>query len=334
MFMRPLMADIFDAVEESGAKKNGRTAFDDEIVIERDVVYKVVDGIELKMDIYHPTVPVAGAAVLDIPGGGWVIHNRARRQGYAKCFAALGATVFVIDHRLCPHECFFPYNLADCIDAYNFVVDNADKYGVNKDNITVTGDSSGGHLTACLGVAASNPAYLENMPVNALKTKPRSLILVSGAFSFKVMHRIPFTHTLMVRYATGQNTRSKYRKWQYNSQVEPYNYLTADFPTSYNSGGAYDLLCLGEAKRMAKKLTALGVKNDVTVGKNFFQGGHCYVLNISTAPARKGMQILIEWFAARLKEDGVDVDKIDGNLQRLETFFTQYKKCIAGEIKC
>lgn len=164
MFRRPIMADIFDFFEEARAVPNGRTPFNDEIKIEKDIVYKTIDGKQLLMDIYYPSRPIEGKSpcVMDIPGGGWMIHNRLRRDGYARCFAAMGAVVAVIDHRLCP-EVFFPKDLEDCVDAYNFLCDNADRFGIDKDNITVTGDSSGGHLAACLGIVATDEEYAKSL---------------------------------------------------------------------------------------------------------------------------------------------------------------------------
>lgn len=80
MFRRPIMADIFDFFEEARAVPNGRTPFNDEIKIEKDIVYKTIDGKQLLMDIYYPSHPIEGKApcVMDIPGGGWMIHNRLR----------------------------------------------------------------------------------------------------------------------------------------------------------------------------------------------------------------------------------------------------------------
>lgn len=186
MFRRPIMADIFDFFEEARAVPNGRTPFNDEIKIEKDIVYKTIDGKQLLMDIYYPSRPIEGKSpcVMDIPGGGWMIHNRLRRDGYARCFAAMGAVVAVIDHRLCP-EVFFPKDLEDCVDAYNFLCDNADRFGIDKDNITVTGDSSGGHLAACLGIAATDEEYAKSLAISTPSTKPSGLIFVSGAFSFE-----------------------------------------------------------------------------------------------------------------------------------------------------
>ena len=332
MFRRPIMADIFDFFEEARAVPNRRTPFNDEIEIKKDIVYKTIDGKQLLMDIYYPSHPIEGKSpcVMDIPGGGWMIHNRLRRDGYARCFAAMGAVVAVIEHRLCP-EVFFPKNLEDCIDAYNFLCDNADRFGIDKDNITVTGDSSGGHLAACLGIAATDEEYEKSLAISTPSTKPSGFIFVSGAFSFEVMYRIPLTNTLIVRYVSGQKSRKAFRKWEFYKQTNPYEYLNANLPPCYNSGGMTDFLCLGEAKRMGEALSKAGVKNEYTVGKNLFRSDHCYVLRFPFAPARKDALKLYDWYFRTQKDRGVDLS--DG-FERVKKFMTQYKKALKGEIEC
>lgn len=332
MFRRPIMADIFDFFEEARAVPNGRTPFNDEIKIEKDIVYKTIDGKQLLMDIYYPSHPIEGKApcVMDIPGGGWMIHNRLRRDGYARCFAAMGAVVAVIEHRLCP-EVFFPKDLEDCVDAYNFLGDNADRFGIDKDNITVTGDSSGGHLAACFGIAATDEEYAKSLAISTPSTKPSGLIFVSGAFSFEVMYRIPLTNTLIVRYVSGQKSRKAFRKWEFYKQTNPYEYLNANLPPCYNSGGMTDFLCLGEAKRMGEALSKAGVKNEYTVGKNLFRSDHCYVLRFPFAPARKDALKLYDWYFRTQKDRGVD---LSGGFERVKKFMTQYKKALKGEIEC
>lgn len=332
MMRRPFMADVFDIVEEQRAVPNGRTPFNDEIKVEKDVVYKTVDGKNLCMDIYFPSRPVGekSPVVLDIPGGGWMIHNRRRRDGYARCFAAMGAVVAVIDHRLCP-EVFFPKDLEDCVDAYNFLCDHEDEYKIDKNNITLTGDSSGGHLAACMGCLSSSEEYRQKLALPKLKTKVANIITVSGAFSFEVMYRIPFTHLFIVRYFSGTKSRKAFRQWEFYKESDPYNYLNPDFPETYNNGGATDPLCFGEAKRMAKALDKAGVKNEYRVGKNLFNSAHCYVLRFPFAPARKDALALYAWYGQKQAEKGVNMAD---NFKRVETFMNNYKKALKGKIKC
>lgn len=332
MMRRPFMAGVFDVVEEQRAVPNGRTPFNDEIKVEKDVVYKTVDGKNLCMDIYFPSRPVSekSPVVLDIPGGGWMIHNRRRRDGYARCFAAMGAVVAVIDHRLCP-EVFFPKDLEDCVDAYNFLCDHEDEYKIDKNNITLTGDSSGGHLAACMGCLSSSEEYRQKLALPKLKTKVANIITISGAFSFEVMYRIPFTHLFIVRYFSGTKSRKAFRQWEFYNESDPYNYLNPDFPETYNNGGATDPLCFGETKRMAKALDKAGVKNEYRVGKNLFNSAHCYVLRFPFAPARKDALALYAWYGQKQAEKGVNMAD---NFKRVETFMNNYKKALKGKIKC
>ena len=332
MHLHPLMAYIFDFAEEDRALPNSRTPFDAEIRVERDVPYKTIDGETLVMDVYYPPRPVVekSPCVMDIPGGGWMIRNRHRRDGYARLYAALGAVVAVIDHRLCP-KTYFPENLKDCVDAYNFLVDNADRFGIDENNITVTGDSSGGHLSASIGCACSSEEYREKLGLDALKTRPAYLIGVSGAFSMEIMYRIPLTNTLMVRYITGKNSRKGSRNSEFYKELNVYNYINGDFPEMYNNGGATDPLCMGEAKRMAKYLDKAGVKNEYQVGKVWYNSAHCYVLRLPFKPARRDMLKLMSWYVKKQAEKGVD---LSAGQKRVETFLTNYKKALKGKIEC
>lgn len=92
--------------------------------------------------------------------------------------------------------------------------------------------------------------YAKSLAISTPSTKPSGLIFVSGAFSFEVMYRIPLTNTLIVRYVSGQKSRKAFRKWEFYKQTNPYEYLNANLPPCYNSGGMTDFLCLGEAKRV------------------------------------------------------------------------------------
>jgi len=317
------MGKVFELFEEPVAEANSRSPYQKDIKVIKDIVYKTVDGEDLYMDLYFPFVePKNGKypVVMDIPGGGWVIHNRYRRDGYARGYATIGAVVAVIDHRLGP-KVFFPENLKDCIDAYNYLVDNAEKYNLDVNNMTVTGDSSGGHLTACLGCASSSIDYVKKLNLPELKSKPVNCIMVSGAFSMEVMHRIPLTHTFMIRYATGTLTRSAFKKWEFYKEIDPYNYLNPDFPESYNNGGNIDVMCFGEAKRMSEKMTNAGIKNEYLVGKGF----HCYVLNFPQKVSRQDIYQLYSWYVKKNAERGIDLSE---GWAKMDYYLKNYEKAL------
>jgi acetyl esterase/lipase len=140
------------------------------------------------------------------------------------------------------------------------------------------------------------------------------------------MYRIPMTHTLIVRYFSGEKSRKKFRAWSHYKEADPYNYITKNYPESYNSGGRYDLLCLGEAKRMAGKLTAAGVKNEYYVGQKP-GSDHCYVLRLPFGFARDDMKKLLEWYYRNEKELGADMTE---GWTKVKHFLENYEEDLKG----
>ena len=328
----PLIARSFEFTERTRAIQNGRTPFNEEVEVISDVVYKTIDGEDLMLDIYLPSTKVEGRCpvVFEIPGGGWMLQNRKRRAGYARLYATMGAVVFVISHRVSP-QVFFPEHLIDVIDAYNFMCSKADEYNLDLDKIFVTGDSSGGHLGACLGIASTDETYVEKLGLPTPMARPQRHIFISGAFSFEVMYRVPFSHYVTVRYFCGKRRKKEFRNWDLYKYTSPQLCLNENFPITYNSGGMLDFLCAGEARRMSKSLDAVGVRNNFYVGKNLFNSGHCYVKRIPFAPARRDMLKIMKWFNDEALILGTDVSK---GYMRVERFLKNYRKALKGKIEC
>ena len=303
----PFMGKMFDVVEAARADVNEKTPFIKDVDIERDVVYKSINGQNLVMDIYKPKNKPEGLspAVFIIPGGGWLIHNIKRRGGYASLFTALGATVFIADYRVSPNV-RFPEHLWDVVDAFDFVYDNAAKYGIDVNNVVITGDSAGGQLAACLACCSTTPGYAQKVGVPVPKITPAGCIFVSGAFSFETMCRIPVAHTLIAKPFSGFRTKKAFKNWEFYKEANPMKCITENFPVSYNSGGKYDLFCLGDAKRMSDVLTGKAVKNEYFVGTGS-RDDHCYILRSPYLFARRDMLKLIKWYVSLEKEKGVDM---------------------------
>jgi acetyl esterase/lipase len=131
---------------------------DDDITVYEDVVYAVVDGHELKLDIAIPKYLKSPApAIMDIPGGAW----RRIRKGPedAKFYAEFGYIGVSILHRT-SDIAIFPAAVHDCKTVIRWLRANAKKYNINPDKIGVTGMSSGGHLATLLGTSGGD-TYLE-----------------------------------------------------------------------------------------------------------------------------------------------------------------------------
>lgn len=129
-----------------------------DIAVFTDIVYAVVDGHELKLDIAVPKVLKAPApAIMDIPGGAWRVVNKSVED--AVFYATHGFVGVSITHRT-SDIAVFPAAVHDCKTAVRWLRAHAEKYRIDPDRIGVTGFSSGGHLAVLLGTSGGDP-YLE-----------------------------------------------------------------------------------------------------------------------------------------------------------------------------
>lgn len=130
----------------------------EDIQIYQDVVYSVVDGHELKLDIAVPKYLLSPApAVVDIPGGAWRIVNKSVDD--AVFWAKYGYVGVSITHRT-SDIAVFPAAVHDCKTVIRWLRAHTDDYNINPDKIGVTGFSSGGYLAVLLGTSAGD-TYLE-----------------------------------------------------------------------------------------------------------------------------------------------------------------------------
>lgn len=121
------------------------------VQIQRDVVYGIVEGVELKLDIYKPDLPGPLPAIVLVHGGGWVSGNKRNMESYARYFAERGYIGFSVNYRLAPRF-QFPAQIEDIKCAVRWVRANAQRLNVNPDKIGAFGSSAGGHLVGLLGV--------------------------------------------------------------------------------------------------------------------------------------------------------------------------------------
>ncbi len=136
---------------------NGRTAISqvtlDSLDAKLDVTYARYGDRTLEMDIYRPKGAWGElSAVVCIHGGGWAKGNRASHEKVAQALAARGYVAATISYRL-SGEAPFPAQIQDCKAAVRFLRANAQKYGIDTDNIGAIGLSAGGHLTALLATS-------------------------------------------------------------------------------------------------------------------------------------------------------------------------------------
>ncbi len=110
-------------------------------------------------------LPAEPAPVLIfVPGGAWV-HGSRLLQGYALMshLAELGWVCLSIDYRVAPHHTW-PSHITDVKTAIAWARANVDKFGGDRNFVTIAGTSAGGHLAALAGLTANDPELQSELP--------------------------------------------------------------------------------------------------------------------------------------------------------------------------
>ena len=124
----------------------------------QDVVYAQPGVKPLKYDVFIPDGAKNLPCIIIIHGGGWSSNTEDIMRGLARELIKDGKYVVCsIDYRWMgnldgdetPNT--MPDLIEDCFGAVLHIQEHAEEYGADPDRIAITGDSAGGHLSACMG---------------------------------------------------------------------------------------------------------------------------------------------------------------------------------------
>jgi acetyl esterase/lipase len=126
----------------------------DGVLVSTDTL-RTPDGATLPLRVFRPQGGRARkAVVLDLHGGGFAIGSAAMDDPLNLAIAReVDAVVVAVDYRLSP-EHPYPTPAEDCYSALLWVVEHADRLGVDPARLAVHGDSAGGGLAATVGLWA------------------------------------------------------------------------------------------------------------------------------------------------------------------------------------
>jgi acetyl esterase/lipase len=141
--------------------------------VERNVVYGMVSGLGLLMDVYRPEAE-NGYGIVHINGSGWhsglaygteQLKESPNGLPYIQALVYAGYTVFALNHRQAPRF-RYPAALEDVQRAVRYVRHTAAHWGIRSDRVGANGGSSGGNLVSLLGTLAGEGDTADIDPVN------------------------------------------------------------------------------------------------------------------------------------------------------------------------
>jgi acetyl esterase/lipase len=164
-----------------------------EAAVERNVVYGMVSGAALLLDVYKPTKP-NGLGVIFISGSGWQASTEygaapLKEQQVALWgppLTAAGYTVFAINHRAAPRF-HYPAAIDDVQRAIRFVRFHAKDYGIDPARLGGVGGSSGGHLVGLAAMLASPGDAADADPVNRESAALQAVVLRAALLDLRTI---------------------------------------------------------------------------------------------------------------------------------------------------
>jgi acetyl esterase/lipase/peroxiredoxin len=151
-----------------------------EVKTVKDIAYyegENADPKKHKLDLYLPKGQKDFPVLFFVHGGAWVFGDRSMYGKLGETFAKNGIGTVVISYRLTP-QVQHPGHIEDVARAFAWTHENIGKYGGKADQIFVSGQSAGGHLSALL---ATNETYLKAHKLSLKDIK--GAIPISGVYT-------------------------------------------------------------------------------------------------------------------------------------------------------
>ncbi len=159
----------------------------DELTYESRIPYG--KGKQNYINIYYPKGKKAEKKplFLYVHGGGWVSGITDMRNMYISNWAKLGFITASVSYTYAPQK-VYPAQLGEVFSAVDFLFDHSDEYGIDTDNIVISGESAGGYFIAYLAAAAADPTLPEKLGIDFRHRdsfKIKAMVAHSGCYNLK-----------------------------------------------------------------------------------------------------------------------------------------------------
>ncbi len=159
-----------------------------------NVIYDHKNGLDLHLQILIPQVfnqpNQTYPCICYVQGSAWMKQNCYSDVVNLGKLAAKGYVVAIIEYR---HSgiAHFPAQIIDAKNAIRFMKAHADEYSINKNDMIIMGNSSGGHVSSIAGMTANSDKFDE--PINDENCHVKGIIDQYGAVEVTLEYGFPIT---------------------------------------------------------------------------------------------------------------------------------------------
>ena len=135
-----------------------------------NITYLRAGGVDLKLDVYQPRGTSEPApTLLFIHGGGWTNGVKETSLMNFLPYLESGWAVVNVEYRMAD-DAHAPAAVEDCRCALRWIYRNAEQFNFDVDNIVVTGNSAGGHLSLTTGFLPASAGLDRQCPGDRRRT--------------------------------------------------------------------------------------------------------------------------------------------------------------------
>lgn len=237
--------------------------------------------------------------VVWIHGGAWISGERQNVEPYLQMLAVEGYTTIALDYTVGP-EATYPTAVHQLNDAIEYVVDHAAELRVDPEQIVLAGDSAGAQLASQLAALATNEAYGELLGIAPSLTSAQLIgtILNCGVYDMRRMADLTGIASWGFKTALWAYTGTKDWSETYaGATMSTIDFVTADFPPTYISGGNGDALTWLQSVPMSQKLQAEDVPVTTVFWPEPYEPAlpHEYQFHMDYEAARVALQATIDF---------------------------------------
>lgn len=208
------------------------TELPENVYVIKNQVYKNVGSRKLHIDIYSPKQKLKkkNPAVILIHGGGWRSGNKSMESYMGMQLASKGYIAIAVEYRL-SIEALYPAAIHDLKSAVNWISKNSTRYKIDKEKITLMGESSGAHLASFLGVTWDLKKFDDPSSISNTEPRINAVINIDGVMDMttpaeSAKDTIPSKPSAAKQWI-GYSFKEKPELWR---EVSPVNYISKNTP--------------------------------------------------------------------------------------------------------
>ena len=260
-----------------------------------NILYGVDDKINY-LDVYRPKnytgkLPI----IVSIHGGGWVYGNKDIMQFYCMSLAQKGFAVINFSYRLAP-KYKHPAPFIDTNTVFKWILENAENYDFDTNNIFALGDSVGANILCLYCCACEDKNFAdklsiqipENLKINAVALNCGLYRMVRGEVDVLI-------DSFAAEYFPNKGTLEDY------AEITVSNHLPSSFPASFVMTGEGDFLA-DQAKTFYDVLKSLNLEAEYHFyGDKEHELKHVFHIDIKLPEARQCNEDECSFFSKHIR---------------------------------